>query len=105
LKVNAQIKQFLDRVGKDMALKIIPFYLANNRKFYQDTAHGVGPMLQDCEALATQVSSGTLINTAGTAKNERFQILKYEEEQMLRYFDEKDIKEKSRAKEKEIRFN
>lgn len=52
-KVNANINQFVQRVGKD-APSIIKFYLEHNDGFYIKSLHPVSLALRDAEGLATQ---------------------------------------------------
>lgn len=59
LKTNAQIKQFVQRVGMGPAPAIAEFYLTVNSAFYVQKLHPVGNLLADAESLHTQWATGT----------------------------------------------
>lgn len=58
-KTAGQIGQLVDRVGKDLAPGVAAYYLDMNNQFYVTKGHPVGLMLQDCEAIATQMQTGS----------------------------------------------
>lgn len=59
LKINSQIKQFVQRVGMETAPRVAEFYLAVNTAFYVQKLHPVGNLLADAESLHTQWATGT----------------------------------------------
>jgi len=57
-KINAQVKQFVQRVGMDCAPDIARFYLTLNDAFLVRKLHPVGSLLADAESLYTQWATG-----------------------------------------------
>ncbi|CRE96427.1 TPA: hypothetical protein ACX4EX_003215 [Yersinia enterocolitica] len=66
-KVNGQIKQFVERVGMEVAPHVAEFYLSVNNTFYVQKLHPVGCLLADAESLHTQWATGRTM-TAAKAK-------------------------------------
>lgn len=65
--VNAQIKNFVKRVGGDAAPGVAEFYVSLNNRFYVSKCHPVGTLLADAEGLHTQWATGTaMTNTRAT---------------------------------------
>ncbi|MCD6006877.1 helix-turn-helix domain-containing protein [Halomonas sp. IOP_31] len=62
-RVAGQLSQLVDRVGKDLAPAVAVYYLRINSQFYVAKGHGVGLLLQDCEAIATQMQTGSQMTT------------------------------------------
>lgn len=58
-KTAGQMGQLVDRVGKELAPGVAAYYLDMNNQFYVTKGHPVGLMLQDCEAIATQMQTGS----------------------------------------------
>lgn len=52
--VNAQLANFVARVGAEDAPEVARFYLTHHSAYYIAKQHSVGPMLSDAEALRTQ---------------------------------------------------
>lgn len=67
-RINGQLAQLVQRVGKDMAPLVAAYYLTSNRQFYVARGHQVGPMLSDAEQLAAEVN-GAQRTTATQARN------------------------------------
>lgn len=61
--VNGQLKNFEKRLGKELAERVIEFYLNHNGSWYITQAHSVGAALRDAEKLATEFNSGRKITT------------------------------------------
>ncbi|MGJ8515077.1 hypothetical protein [Carnimonas bestiolae] len=57
-KVAGQFSNLVDRVGADLAPAVAAYYVRSNNQFYVTKGHAVGPMLNDCESLATQARTG-----------------------------------------------
>ena len=57
-KTSAMLSQLVDRVGADLAPKVAAFYLQMNQQFYLTKLHPVSLLLADCEAIATQCTTG-----------------------------------------------
>lgn len=57
-KVAGQFSNLVDRVGADLAPAVAAHYVRSNNQFYVTKGHAVGPMLNDCESLATQARTG-----------------------------------------------
>ena len=53
-KVNAQMKQFVQRVPQEEAAHIAAFYVWHNSAYYQTRGHPVGLLLSDAEKLHTE---------------------------------------------------
>lgn len=58
-KTAGQVGQLVDRVGKELAPAIAAYYLNMNTQFYVTKNHPVGLLLADCEAIATQMQTGS----------------------------------------------
>ncbi len=58
-KTAGQMGQLVDRVGKELAPAVAAYYLSMNTQFYVTKNHPVGLMLADCEAIATQMQTGS----------------------------------------------
>jgi hypothetical protein len=59
-KVNAQLKQFCERVGYEDAPKIIIFYLLQNDYWYVKQMHTIGVALSEAEKLVAGYRRGSL---------------------------------------------
>lgn len=59
-KVNAQLKQFCERVGYEDAPKIIIFYLLQNDYWYVKQMHTIGVALSEAEKLVAGFRRGSL---------------------------------------------
>lgn len=57
-KTSAMLSQLVDRVGAELAPKVAAFYLQMNQQFYLTKLHPVSLLLADCEAIATQCTTG-----------------------------------------------
>lgn len=63
-RVNAQLAQFVQRVGKDDAPGVAAYYVQNNNHFYVVKGHAVGLLLADAEKLRTEwATSRQVTNT------------------------------------------
>lgn len=62
-KVNAQIKQFVQRVGQELSPRVLAFYISHNESEYLRTHHSMGPAVRDAEALVTQYHRDTPITS------------------------------------------
>jgi hypothetical protein len=63
-KTAAQMSQLVDRVGAELAPKCAAFYLRMNHQFYLAKVHPVSLLLADCEAIATQCTTGRQVTQA-----------------------------------------
>lgn len=63
-KTSAQLSQLVDRVGAELAPKVAAFYLQMNQQFYLTKLHSVSLLLADCEAIATQCTTGRQVTHA-----------------------------------------
>lgn len=63
-KTSAQLAQLVDRVGAELAPKVAAFYLQMNQQFYVTKVHPVSLLLADCEAIATQCTTGHQVTHA-----------------------------------------
>ena len=61
-RVNAQLSQFIDRVGAEEAPGIASYYVASGNFFYAAKGHPVGLLLMDCEKLRTEYVTGNQIS-------------------------------------------
>ena len=60
-KVSAQVKQFVQRVGKDECLSIAEWFISHPNDFYGKNLHGFGLLLADAEKLRTQWATGRVM--------------------------------------------
>ncbi|WP_249976097.1 helix-turn-helix domain-containing protein [Vreelandella olivaria] len=63
-KTAGQMAQLVDRVGGRLAPKVAAFYLQMNHQFYLSKVHAVSLLLADCEAIATQCTTGVQVTQA-----------------------------------------
>lgn len=63
-KTAGQMSQLVDRVGATLAPKVAAFYLQMNHQFYLSKVHPVALLLADCEAIATQCTTGVQVTQA-----------------------------------------
>ena len=63
-KTAGQMSQLVDRVGATLAPKVAAFYLQMNHQFYLSKVHPVSLLLADCEAIATQCTTGVQVTQA-----------------------------------------
>lgn len=63
-KVNAQIAQFVSRIGVEEAPLVAAFYLTINKAFYVEKGHAVDILLKDAESLRMQWARGRGITRA-----------------------------------------
>jgi hypothetical protein len=61
--VNSQIKQYVQRIGFVEAPLVAEWYVGHQERFYVQKAHGVGPLLADCEKLRTEWATGRIVST------------------------------------------
>lgn len=57
-KVNAQLGQFVDRLGAEEAPEVAAFYLRHQARYYVQQMHSIGPLVADCEKLRTEWATG-----------------------------------------------
>lgn len=57
-KVNAQIAQFVERIGAEEAPAVAAFYVTINNAFYVQKGHSVDILLKDAESIRTQWARG-----------------------------------------------
>ena len=62
-RVNAQLAQFIDRVGAGEAPGIAAYYLQNDSFFYLSKGHPVGLLLMDAEKLRTEFVTGNQVSS------------------------------------------
>ncbi|MBS3670173.1 helix-turn-helix domain-containing protein [Vreelandella boliviensis] len=63
-KTSGMLAQLVDRVGAELAPKVAAFYLQMNQRFYLTKLHPVSLLLADCEAIATQCTTGQQVTHA-----------------------------------------
>ena len=56
--VNAQVKQFVKRIGMEEAPHVAAFFLQNNSQFYVQRGHTFGNLLADAEKMRTEWATG-----------------------------------------------
>lgn len=57
-KVNAQIRQLVERIGLEDAVGVAGFFPGHNNAYYTGRGHAVGIMLADAEKLRTEWATG-----------------------------------------------
>ena len=62
-KVNSQLVQFIQRIGKDEAPGVAAFYVSNNNAFYVARGHAIGLLLSDAEKLRTEWATNRQITS------------------------------------------
>lgn len=72
-KVNANVSQFVARLGAEDAPAVIRFYVAHNDSFYVRNMHAFGFALRDAESLRTQWVKGKAITQTDVRRFERNQ--------------------------------
>lgn len=71
--VNAQMFNFVRRLGVEESPEVARFYVAHNKAWYVQQSHAVGPMLSDAEGLRTQWANGNRVTTARAQQMDRTQ--------------------------------
>lgn len=71
-KVNGQVKQLGQRLGKD-AVEVVRFFLTHNDGFYLKKVHQIGLCLQDAESLHTQWVRGRAVTGVAVKQFEQSQ--------------------------------
>jgi hypothetical protein len=66
---NAQMANFVRRIGAEEAPSVAAFYVRHNDAYYVREMHGTGPLLAKAEALRTQWATGN-----GQPKNKQEQL-------------------------------
>lgn len=66
-KINSQIKQIVERLGKEAPL-VAEFYVTHNDNFYVRKLHEIGLLLANAENLRTQWAVGWAQMTSGKAR-------------------------------------
>jgi len=61
VKVNSQIKQLVQRLGVEDAIRVVEFYLSHNDSLYLKTSHNIGLCLQNAENLFSEMKRGVQI--------------------------------------------
>lgn len=74
--VNANIAQFVKRVGRDEAPRVIRFYLTHNDPAYTRGMHQVKMAVKDAEALMTQCTLGRAITSGEVAAANREHLVR-----------------------------
>lgn len=59
--VNAQLAQFVGRVGAEEAPHIAAWYVTHNHRFYVDSCHSTAALLRDAEKLRTQWATNRVV--------------------------------------------
>ena len=70
-KVNGQLKQVVDRLGKDEAPQVAAFYVTHNDQWYVKRLHPVDSLLKDAEALRTQWATGSKVTSTAARQQDR----------------------------------
>ncbi len=72
-QVNAQVKQFISRIGFKESPHVAAFYVASNEPFYVKKAHSVGLLLADAEKVRMQWATGRAVidGAGGQSRMER----------------------------------
>ena len=69
-KVNSQIKQLVDRIGKD-APGVAAYYVQHGGAYYVGRGHAIGFLLTDAEKLRTEWATGRQITTTKANESDR----------------------------------
>lgn len=77
--MNANIAQFVARLGVDDAAAVAKFFVQHNDSFYVKSMHSFALALRDAEALRTQWVKGKAITQADLRRFERQQQQEQEE--------------------------
>lgn len=72
-KVNAQVKQLVQRLGADESPLVAEFYVCHGSGFYVRKAHDFGSLLTDAEKLRTEWATGRVITVSGAQQADRTQ--------------------------------
>lgn len=70
-KVNAQLSQFIDRVGKEIAPHVAAYFVSLNNRWYVTKVHAVGVMVSDAEALVTQWKTNRSVTDTQARQSDR----------------------------------
>lgn len=72
-KVNANVKQLVQRLGRDEAPQVAAFFLTVNERYVVQGMHDLGALLARCEAYRTQWATGRQVTEAGARQADKTQ--------------------------------
>lgn len=72
-KVNALLKQLVDRLGAEAAPEVARFYVEHNSDWYIRRGHAIDVLLGDAEKLHTEWQTGRRVTAIGSRQSERTQ--------------------------------
>jgi hypothetical protein len=71
--VNAQVANFVKRLGGTEAPAVAAFYVSHNNRFYVQTMHSAGAMAKDAEKLRTEWATSTRVTETKAREADRLQ--------------------------------
>lgn len=83
-----QIGQFIGRVGREHAPRVVEFYLSHPNQFYAKNNHAFRFCLQDCEKLLTEFLTGNIQSGRPLSQNE---IKSMANEELMRKIDRGEL--------------
>lgn len=72
-KVNANVKQLVQRLGREEAPQVAAFFLSVNERFVVQGMHDLGALLARCEAYRTQWATGRQVTEASARQVDKTQ--------------------------------
>lgn len=73
ITVNSKVSSLRKRMGVEVGIQIVKFYLSHNDGFYLKSTHSIGLCLRDCESLHTQMLRGKAITNTTVRQFEKTQ--------------------------------
>jgi hypothetical protein len=72
-KINGQVKQLVQRLGRAEAPPVAAFYVRHANAFYVRNGHDIGSLLAGCEKLRTEWATGRMVTVTSAQQADRTQ--------------------------------
>lgn len=72
-KVSSQVKQFVQRIGREEAPPVAAFFVGHSSSFYVRKSHDVGSLLTDAEKLRMEWATGRMVTVTSAQQSDRTQ--------------------------------
>lgn len=70
-KTNKNCSDLVNRLGKDVAVKVVRFYLTHGHSYYLQKTHAIGLCLQDAESLHTQMLRDSRVTSSQAQQSDK----------------------------------
>lgn len=90
-KTNAQIVQFVKRLGAEESPPVAAFFVGHSSAFYVRKSHDLGSLLADAEKLRMEWATGRMVTTTGAQQSDRTQSNFNAANDALRILEQKGV--------------